>query len=162
MYQTRGFLLLPWITSHSQRVWMYVPLNKNLSLNKKQICLFLYHVSKFSSVHYTSHLRSRRGNGIMGPIRKLGTCQWGSGKFPQEMWTQRVRHKQSTEHVILRSGSMFFMLSLDLSNVNKEARVIGSRWMDYKNVLFAARKLKARIEMLYFGRLRSSFGRVFA
>lgn len=54
------------------------------------------------------------------------------------------------------------MLSLDLSNVNKEARVIGSRWMDYKNVLFAARKLKARIEMEYFGRIRGSFGRLLA
>lgn len=52
--------------------------------------------------------------------------------------------------MIIRSGSMFFMLSLYLSNMNKEAHVIGSCWMDYKSVLFAARKLKARIEMFTF------------
>lgn len=48
------------------------------------------------------------------------------------------------------SGSMFFMSSLDLSNMNKEAHVTGSRWMDYKSILFAVRKLKAQIEMFTF------------
>lgn len=38
----------------------------------------------------------------------------GHVRFPQEMWTPRVRYKQGTEHVILRS--MFFMSALDLSD----------------------------------------------